>query len=60
MLPSRNNGAGLETSTQRHEIMVMEYGAMKDEIYQTVLMAKTTMEHPGASAGWKWVESVPE
>ena len=53
-------GAGLETPTQRHAIMAMENGATKDEIYQTVLMAMTTVGHPRAAAGWKWVESVLE
>ena len=53
-------GAGLETATQRHAIMAMENGAMKDEIYQTVLMAMTTVGHPRAAAGWKWVKSVVE
>jgi alkylhydroperoxidase/carboxymuconolactone decarboxylase family protein YurZ len=53
-------GAGLETATQRHAIMAMENGAMKDEVYQAVLMAMTTVGHPRAAAGWKWVESVLE
>jgi 4-carboxymuconolactone decarboxylase len=51
-------GAGLETATKRHAIMAMENGATKDEIYQTVLMAMTTVGHPRAAAGWQWVESV--
>jgi 4-carboxymuconolactone decarboxylase len=53
-------GAGLETATQRHAIMAMENGATKGEIYQSVLMAMTTVGHPRAAAGWKWVESVLE
>jgi alkylhydroperoxidase/carboxymuconolactone decarboxylase family protein YurZ len=51
-------GAGLETATQRHAIMAKEYGATKDEIYQAVLMAMTTVGHPRAAAGWKLVNLV--
>ena len=51
-------GAGLETATQRHAIMAKENGATKDEIYHSVLMAMTTLGHPRAAAGWKWVSSV--
>ena len=53
-------GAGLETATQRHAIMARENGAMEEEIYQAALMAMTTLGHPRAAAGWKWVNSVLE
>ena len=53
-------GAGLETATQRHAIMAIENGATKDEVYQAVLMAMTTVGHPRAVAGWKWVNSALE
>lgn len=53
-------GAGLETATQRHAIMARENGATEVEIYQVVLMAMTTLGHPGAAAGWKWVNSALE
>ena len=51
-------GAGLETATKRHAIMAMENGATKDEIYQTVLMAMTTVGYPRSAAGWQWIDSV--
>lgn len=53
-------GAGLETATQRHAIMAKENGASEDEIFQAALMAMTTVGHPRAAAGWKWVKSALE
>lgn len=53
-------GAGLETATQRHALMARENGATNDEIYQSVLMAMTTVGHPRAVAGWKLVNSILE
>ena len=48
-------GGGLQTATQRHAIMAVENGASKEEVYQTALMAMTTLGHPRAAAGWKWI-----
>jgi alkylhydroperoxidase/carboxymuconolactone decarboxylase family protein YurZ len=53
-------GGGLETATQRHAIMAVENGASKDEVYHTALMAMTTLGHPRAAAGWKWIHSALE
>lgn len=51
-------GGGLETATQRHALMAVENGASKEEVYHTALMAMTTLGHPRAAAGWKWINSV--
>ena len=53
-------GGGLETATQRHALMARDNGATEEEIYQAVLMAMTTLGHPRAAAGWKWVNSALE
>ena len=53
-------GAGLETPTKRHAIMARENGATNEEIYQAVLISMTTLGHPRAAAGWKWVNSALE
>jgi alkylhydroperoxidase/carboxymuconolactone decarboxylase family protein YurZ len=53
-------GGGLETATQRHALMAVENGASKEEVYHTALMAMTTLGHPRAAAGWKWINSALE
>ena len=53
-------GSSLQTATQRHAIMAVENGATKEEVYQTALMAMTTLGHPRAAAGWKWVHDALE
>ena len=53
-------GSGLQTATQRHAIMAVENGATKAEVYHTALMAMTTLGHPRAAAGWKWVNDALE
>lgn len=53
-------GSGLQTATQRHAIMAFENGASKEEIYHTALMAMTTLGHPRAAAGWKWINDALE
>ena len=53
-------GGGLQTATQRHAIMAVENGATKEEVYQTALMAMTTLGHPRAAAGWKWINDALE
>jgi 4-carboxymuconolactone decarboxylase len=53
-------GSGLQTATQRHAIMAVENGATKEEVYHTALMAMTTLGHPRAAAGWKWVNDALE
>ena len=53
-------GSGLQTATQRHAIMAVENGATKEEVYHTALMAMTTLGHPGAAAGWKWIHDALE
>lgn len=53
-------GGGLQTATQRHAIMAVENGASKEEVYQTALMAMTTLGHPRAAAGWKWINDALE
>ena len=53
-------GGGLQTATQRHAIMAVENGASKEEVYQTALMAMTTLGHPRAAAGWKWIKDALE
>lgn len=53
-------GSGLQTATQRHAIMAVENGATKEEVYHTALMAMTTLGHPRATAGWKWINDALE
>lgn len=53
-------GSGLQTATQRHAIMAVENGASKEEVYHTALMAMTTLGHPRAAAGWKWINNALE
>lgn len=53
-------GSGLETATQRHALMAIENGASKEEVYHTALMAVTTLGHPRAAAGWKWIHDALE
>jgi 4-carboxymuconolactone decarboxylase len=53
-------GSGLQTATQRHAVMAVENGAAKEEVYQTALMAMTTLGHPRAAAGWKWIHDALE
>ena len=53
-------GSGLQTATQRHAIMAVENGATKEEVYHTALMAMTTLGHPRAAAGWKWIHEALE
>ena len=53
-------GSGLQTATQRHAMMAVENGATKEEIYHTALMAMTTLGHPRAAAGWKWIHDALE
>ena len=53
-------GSGLQTATQRHAIMAVENGATREEVYHTALMAMTTLGHPRAAAGWKWIHEALE
>ena len=53
-------GSGLETATGRHAIMAVENGATKEEVYHAALMAMTTLGHPRAAAGWKWIHDALE
>lgn len=53
-------GSGLQTATQRHAMMAVENGATKEEVYHTALMAMTTLGHPRAAAGWKWIRDALE
>jgi len=53
-------GSGLQTATQRHAIMAVENGAAKEEVYHAALMAMTTLGHPRAAAGWKWIHEALE
>ena len=53
-------GSGLQTATKRHAIMAVENGAKKEEVYHTALLAMTTLGHPRAAAGWKWIQDALE
>jgi alkylhydroperoxidase/carboxymuconolactone decarboxylase family protein YurZ len=40
--------------------MAVENGASKEEVYHAALMAMTTLGHPRAAAGWKWINNALE